>query len=345
MSRLAADPGSADPALAVPAAASVTPAAAEPIDVPAMDVPAKAAGSTPNSARTPRAHPSLRDLPRSLKIGPSSFVTTGLPYRRWHDFYHHFLTMRWPAFFGAFAMIYLVVNAVFACLYQLGPHAIADQSPPGFLGAFFFSVETLATVGYGDMHPQTIYAHTVASVEIFSGLSGLAVFTGLVFTRFSRPRAKILFARHPVVRPIDGVQTLMIRAANARLNVISEANAKLRLMRIEISAEGYENRKLHDLKLVREQHPIFVLGWNLTHQIDVSSPLYGETAETLAAKEATLILTIDGVDETTSQVMRGRHIYGADTIRWQHRYPDLIQIDEQGVRRVDYNKFHDVEPL
>ncbi len=329
MARRAADPGSAHPAAASPAAPAAT---AAPVDVPTVDIPAK---------RLAR----LLDMPRSLKIGQARFVTTGLPYRKWHDLYHHFLTMRWPAFFAAFALIYMVANVVFAGLYQVGAHSIADQSPPGFLGAFFFSVETLATVGYGDMHPQTIYAHVVASVEIFSGLSGLAVFTGLTFTRFSRPRAKILFARNPIVRPIDGVQTLMIRAANARLNVISEANAKLRLMRIEVSAEGYENRKLHDLKLVREQHPIFVLGWNLTHQIDASSPLYNETAETLTAAEATLILTIEGIDETTSQVMRGRHIYGADTIRWQHRYPDLIQIDEQGVLRIDYNKFHDVEPL
>jgi len=241
--------------------------------------------------------------------------------------------------------MFLLVNALFACLYQLGTASIADQSPPGFLGAFFFSVETLGTVGYGDMHPQTLYAHAVATVEIFCGLSGLAVITGLIFTRFSRPRAKILFAKHPVVRPLDGVQTLMIRAANARLNVISEATAKLRLMRIETSPEGYETRKLHDLQLTREAHPIFLLGWNLTHRIDAASPLLNETAETLAASEATLILTIDGVDETTSQTMRGRNIYNADAIRWQHRYPDLMEIDELGVKRIDYSKFHDVEPL
>jgi len=282
---------------------------------------------------------------RTLTIGSSEFVTSGLPNHKWHDFYHHFLTIRWSTFFASVSAMFLLVNALFACLYQLGTASIADQSPPGFLGAFFFSVETLGTVGYGDMHPQTLYAHAVATVEIFCGLSGLAVITGLIFTRFSRPRAKILFAKHPVVRPLDGVQTLMIRAANARLNVISEATAKLRLMRIETSPEGYETRKLHDLQLTREAHPIFLLGWNLTHRIDAASPLLNETAETLAASEATLILTIDGVDETTSQTMRGRNIYNADAIRWQHRYPDLMEIDELGVKRIDYSKFHDVEPL
>jgi len=282
---------------------------------------------------------------RELIIGNTRFLTRGLPNRKWHDFYHHFLTISWPLFFGSVAGLFLLVNTLFATLYQLGPHSIADQSPVGFLGAFFFSVETLATVGYGDMHPQTIYAHAVATLEIFCGLSGLAVITGLIFTRFSRPRAKILFAKYPIVRPIDGVQTLMIRAANARQNVIAEASAKLRMMRVEVSAEGYENRKLYDLKLVRESHPIFLLGWNLVHKIDASSPLYNENASTLAATEVTLILTIEGVDETTLQTMRGRETYGAEMIRWQHRYPDLIEIDAQGVRRVDYGKFHDVEPL
>jgi len=338
MSRTTVEPGPADP--------GTTPAAATPSAAsnPAEEVSPESIVTAPTRAYA-KLLARLFDVPRALQVGPLKFVTTGLPYRKWHDVYHHFLTMSWLAFFGSFALIYLVTNGIFAGLYQLGAHAIADQSPAGFLGAFFFSVETLATVGYGDMHPQTVYAHVVASVEIFSGLSGLAVFTGLIFTRFSRPRAKILFAHHPIVRPIDGVQTLMIRVANARLNVISEANAKLRLMRLEISAEGYENRKLHDLKLVRNQHPIFVLGWNLTHLIDASSPLFGETAETLAAAEATLILSLDGVDETTLQVMRGRHIYSADTIRWQHRYPDLVEIDAAGVRRIDYNKFHDVEPI
>lgn len=302
-------------------------------------------GVTPNNAPAKPTKNRRVDPQRTLTVGGYQVITSGLPNRKWHDFYHHFLTISWPGFFARVAGLFLVANTLFACLYQLGTHSIADQSPTGFLGAFFFSVETLATVGYGDMHPQTLYAHAVATLEIFCGLSGLAVITGLIFTRFSRPRAKILFAEHPVVRPIDGVQTLMIRAANARQNVISEATAKLRLMRVETTQEGYQSLKLHDLKLIRESHPIFLLGWNMMHPIDAGSPLFNETAESLAISEASLILTLDGVDETTSQTMRGRHIYSAEMIRWQHRYPDLIEIDAHGVRRVDYGKFHDVEPL
>jgi len=282
---------------------------------------------------------------RQVQVGSQKFITVGLPDHIWQDLYHHFMTIRWPTFFAVIAGVFLLGNSGFALLYMLGNHPIANQAPEGFWGAFFFSVETLATVGYGDMHPQTVYGHVIATIEIFSGLSGLAVFTGLIFTRFSRPHAKILFARHPIIRPLDGIPTLMIRAANARQNVITEASARLRLLRLDVTTEGYENRRLYDLVLTREQHPIFTLGWNMTHVIDASSPLYNETPETMAASGATLILSLAGVDETTSQTMRSRHIYGSDLIRWNHRYPDLIEQDEHGMNYVDYTKFHDTEPL
>ena len=282
---------------------------------------------------------------RQVQVGSQKFITVGLPDHIWQDLYHHFMTIRWPTFFAVIAGVFLLGNSGFALLYMLGNHPIANQAPEGFWGAFFFSVETLATVGYGDMHPQTVYGHVIATIEIFSGLSGLAVFTGLIFTRFSRPHAKILFARHPIIRPLDGIPTLMIRAANARQNVITEASARLRLLRLHVTTEGYENRRLYDLVLTREQHPIFSLGWNLTHVIDASSPLYNETAETMAQSGTTLILSLAGVDETTSQTMRSRQIYSSELIRWNHRYPDLIEKDEQGMHYVDYTKFHDTEPL
>jgi inward rectifier potassium channel len=289
--------------------------------------------------------PILSGKGRHVQIGSQKFITVGLPDHIWQDLYHQFMTIRWPTFFAVIAGVFLVGNSGFALLYMLGDHPIANQAPEGFFGAFFFSVETLATVGYGDMHPQTIYGHVIATIEIFSGLSGLAVFTGLIFTRFSRPHAKILFAQHPIIRPLDGIQTLMIRAANARQNVITEASAQLRLLRLDVTTEGYENRKLYDLVLTRDQHPIFTLGWNLTHVIDASSPLYNETPETMAASRATLILSLAGVDETTSQTMRSRYIYSCEMIRWNHRYPDLIEHDHHGMNYVDYTKFHDTEPL
>lgn len=281
---------------------------------------------------------------RQRRLNSRVIVAHGMPVRFWQDLYHRALTVNWPVFFISLATLFLLLNTAFASLYMLGTASIANQSPPGFPGAFFFSVETLATVGYGDMHPQTVYAHLIATLEIFVGMSGIALATGLIFARFSRPRAKIMFARYVVVRPIDGHMTLMARAANGRQNVIVEARAKLRMMRLETTVEGYSSRKLYDLQLVREQHPMFLYGWALMHVIDETSPLFGETAESLKARDASLLITIEGSDESTAQTMQARHWWEADAIRWQYRFADLMR-EEGGVSHIDYAHFDEVMPL
>jgi inward rectifier potassium channel len=305
-------------------------------------------GSSGTSNRPDKPEPSHerrgRLINRTMRIRAHTIVTHGLPLRVWHDLYHRALTMNWPTFFASLAGLFLVLNTAFASLYLLGHESIANQSPPGFTGAFFFSVETLATVGYGDMHPRTVYAHLVATLEIFVGMSGIALATGLVFARFSRPRAQIMFARYAVVHPVEGRTTLMVRAANARQNVISEARARLRLMRIETTSEGYRIRRIRDLELVRDQHPLFVFGWNLMHVINENSPLFGETAESLAKQEAEVLVTIEGSDENTAQTMQARHSWPSSDICWQHRYVDVIR-EEGGISHVDYTRFDDVLPF
>jgi inward rectifier potassium channel len=283
--------------------------------------------------------------PRMVSIGGRRFVTEGLTRRFWDDIYHFALTIRWPTFFGLAATIFVLLNVLFAAFYQLGDHAIANQFPGNFGGAFFFSVETLATVGYGDMHPQTVYGHLVATVEIFTGMLSIALVTGLVFARFSRPRAKMIFTDYPIVRRIHGQSTLMVRAANARQNVIAEASAKLHLLLREVSPEGFRLMRIHDLKLVRNSHPVFSLSWSLMHVIDENSVLHGMTAETLADARATLMLTIEGIDETTSQSMLARRQWSHRDWRWNHRYIDLIHDDELGISHIDYGVFHHVLPI
>lgn len=280
-----------------------------------------------------------------MRLGDRDVVTHGLPRPFGANAYHISLILKWPYFFGAVGALFLVLNTLFACLYMLGEAPIANQYPAGFWGAFFFSVETLATVGYGDMHPASIYAHVIATLEIFAGMTSIAVVTGLIFARFSRPRAMIMFARHPVVLPMDGQQTLMIRAANARQNVILEASARLRVIRTEVTREGNTMRRLHDLKLIRDQQPMFMLGWNLMHVIDESSPLWGATSESLLEQEAGFILTLHGVDETTAQPLQARETYSSDKIRWQARYRDLLRVDSDGMTHMDFAHFHEVLPL
>ena len=283
--------------------------------------------------------------PRVVQIGGRPFISQGLKDRFWDDFYHRALIMSWPAFFGVAISVFLMFNAVFAMLYQVDPNGIANQYPKGLSGAFFFSVETLATVGYGDMHPQTVYAHLVASIEIFTGMMSLALITGMMFARFSRPTARILFARLAVIRPFDGRLTLMLRAANARQNIILEATAQLRLIRDELTAEGYRIRRIYDLPLRRREQPMFLYGWSLLHVIDEASPLSGANFESLKTEKAFLLLTIGGIDETTGQTLMSRHQYHASSLRWNHTFTDIFTTGEDGIDRFDYTKFHDVEPL
>ena len=272
-------------------------------------------------------------------------LTYGLPRRPWQDLYHLFMTVSWPTLFASYAGFFALFNLIFAALYQAQPADIANLNPGGYWGRFFFSVETLATVGYGDMHPQTVYAHVIASVEIFTGMMSLALITGMMFARFSRPTARILFARHAVIRQFDGRLTLMLRAANARQNVIMEATAQLRLIRDEQTAEGYRIRRIYDLPLRRREQPLFLYGWSLMHVIDEGSPLSGASLESLKATKAFLLLTIGGIDETTGQTLMSRHQYHSTSLRWNHTFTDIFTTGEDGIDRFDYTKFHDVEPL
>jgi inward rectifier potassium channel len=282
---------------------------------------------------------------RRVRLGDRLVLTEGLPRRFWQDLYHLCMTVSWPVMFATLAALFVTVNGFFGLLYALAPGCIANLNPPGFAGGFFFSVETSATVGFGDMHPQTLYGHLVASLEIFVSILSLAMITGVMFARFSTPHARILFARHAVLRPIDGRPTLMLRAANARQNVIVEASAHLRLVRNEVSAEGFKIRRILDLALVREQNPVFVLGWTLMHVIDETSPLAGESHESLSAAQGLLILTLTGIDETTGQDVTARTVYAADALRWNHAFRDILGSDEQGHDVVDYTQFHDVVAL
>jgi len=255
------------------------------------------------------------------------------------------MTIGWPRLFASFAGFFVLFNLAFACIYDLEPQGIANLNPRGYWGTFFFSVETLATVGYGDMHPRSAFAHVVASVEIFTGMMSLALITGMMFARFSRPRARILFARHAVIRPLDGAQTLLMRAANARQNIIMEASAQLRLIRDELTSDGYPIRRIHDLPLKRKEHPVFLFGWTVMHVIDGTSPLAGASAESLVATRASLLLSVSGTDETTGQMLMARHAYLPSALRWNHTFVDILTAGGDGVDRFDYTRFHDVEPL
>jgi inward rectifier potassium channel len=298
-----------------------------------------------NPLNTPRrARPARPRRTRRIRVGLREVISQGIPREIFQDLYHYSMTVSWPRLFATIVAFFLVFDVLFGCLFHLAPNCIANLSPPGFLGDFFFSVETLATVGYGDMHPQTLYGHSVAMIEIFTGLLMLALITGLMFARFSRPKARFLFARSAIVRPIDGKLTLMFRAANERQNVVQDASARLRMLRDDVTAEGFRLRRIIDLPLVRSQHPVFALGWNIMHVIDDASPLRHENAQTLESDDAVFILSLSGTDETTGQVLIARAEYPASAIHWNAAFRDILDWTD-GTMYIDYSKFHDVEPL
>jgi inward rectifier potassium channel len=262
-----------------------------------------------------------------------------------HDLYHNLLIMRWSSFMAVLAAGYLAFNLAFAALYLLEPGAIANAKPGSFADAFFFSVQTMATIGYGDMHPQTLYANLLVTVEVLLAMMALALATGLVFARFSLPTARIMFSCVAVIAPYDGKPTLMFRAANQRKNRILEAQVTAAILREEASAEGLRMRRFHDLALTRARTPMFALTWTVMHIIDETSPLWGATRESLAEEQAEIVVTIFGLDETVSQQIHARYSYPAEDIVWNRRFVDILSLEKDGTRVVDYHRFHDVEEL
>ena len=259
------------------------------------------------------------------------------------DFYHSLLTISWRGFFALLSLAYMLFNFVFALLYFAQEGGIANAKPGSFADAFFFSVQTMATIGYGDMHPATFYVNAVVTVEALLGMTGFALATGLIFARFSRPTARVMFSDVAVVSQYDGVQTLMFRAANQRRNRILEASASLMLVRNEVTAEGQVMRRFYDLKAARHHNPTFVLTWTVMHPIDESSPLYKSSDATLRAQEAEIIASISGLDESFAQKIYARKSYPLDNIRWGWRLADIIGRTSDGRLTVDYERFHDAE--
>ncbi len=263
------------------------------------------------------------------------------------DLYHAMLRASWSALFASFVLAFIGFNLVFAFLFWFDPGGVSwgDRPIAGgpFWRAFVFSVDTMATVGYGNMVPVTLYSNIVATIEIALGILFVALVTGIAFARFSRPTARILFSKVAVIFPLDGVPTLMLRCANERHNLIFEANATMSLVTDEITETG-PMRRFHDLTLVRSKNPVFALTWTIMHPIDADSPLKSWIADHCASPGSDLIIVVSGTDDRTGQTMYGRWSYAAGDLRWNARFLDILG-QEDGVRTIDYRRFHDVEQM
>ncbi len=267
----------------------------------------------------------------------------GLRRRRWTDLYHQLLTVSWGGFLVIWIAIYLAANLMFATLFWLDRGGLSGARPGSFEDAFFFSVQTLGTIGYGVIAPKSHFANALVAAESFFSFGISALSTGLIFARVSRPTARVMFSRHAVVTPVNGVQTLIFRAANERRNQVLEAEVTVTLARNSTTLEGVTYKAFQALELKRARSPFFALSWSVMHAIDETSPLFGQTLETLIADKAEIVVILAGVDETLAQRIHARHSYLPHEIVWDRRLADIIMMDDSGRPVVDYGRFHELE--
>ncbi len=260
------------------------------------------------------------------------------------DLYHSLLRMSWWSALAVIMGSYLALNALFAIVY-LAVGGVANAAPGSFADAFFFSVQTMGTIGYGSMYPATRLANTVVVAESVTGLLVTALATGLVFVRFSQTRARIVFSSRVAIGPMDGVHTLMIRLGNERSGRIVGAHFRLTLVRTTRTAEGVAVYRNEDLPLVRDRADALARSWMILHRIGPGSPLSGDTADTLAASEAELTLSVAGTDETSMQAAHAQHTWMHGSIAWGARLADVLSETPDGNLLLDLSRFHDVVPV
>lgn len=276
----------------------------------------------------------------------ATIVKIGHRSAPWEDFYHWILTRSWPQFFGVVAATFVLLNALFALAYLSVPGAIAHLPEGSFEDAFFFSVQTLATIGYGVMAPETRVGHILVTMEALTGMLSVALMTGITFAKFARPTSRVLFADRITITPRAGVPHMMFRMANWRGNQMVDAQLRAMLLTTETTPEGETMRVPVELKLVRPSTMLFILTWMPMHRIDESSPFFGPDAmERLRRQRAEIFLSLTGYDETIGGTVHARRGYQLDDIVPNVRFADVLEVQEDGTRVLNYHHFHDVIPI
>ena len=284
----------------------------------------------------------------SIRSGSVEFVKVGAERWKWRDIYRWLLGLSWPQFAAFVGVVYVALNLSFAILYSLARDSIAGLTTAHwFLDCFFFSVQTLATVGYGHMYPQTIYGHIVSTVEIMTGVFLLAVMTGLIFVRFSRPVARMVFSRSMVIGPLNGKPTLMVRVGNENHHSMVEAKFRIMYSHDQKLKEGGDFRYFHDLKLHFNQITVFPAALTLRHEIDEKSPLYGVTPESLEAERGLFFVSVVGIDPVIAAEVQTQKDYTFREVEFGRRFVEIYKEAEGHSRRltVDYRRLHDTESV
>ncbi|MCX5747116.1 MAG: ion channel [Proteobacteria bacterium] len=291
----------------------------------------------------PKKHPQTLDARGRVLIERRN-LPSGLGSTLVTDGYHFLRTASWTRIVLLFAAIYVAVNVLFATILWLGHASVTNAT--GFMDYFWFSVQTLATIGYGVLAPNDTLSHVIVTIESFLGFGLTALVTGVFFARFSTPSPRIIFSSVAVVADYDGQRMLMFRLANARQTAIVEASVHLYMTRDGVLGNGERYRRIYDLELRRTTSPVFNLSWTVFHLIDERSPLFGVTAETIREGGPNIIVTFQGIDDSLATVVHTRFAYNADDLVFDRRFADIIKSDaETGTRYLDFGPFHTTEPL
>ncbi|HJL16876.1 MAG TPA: ion channel [Sandaracinaceae bacterium LLY-WYZ-13_1] len=270
-------------------------------------------------------------------------LRVGQRKRPFTDAYAFLLRSRWAVVVGIAASVYLSFNVAFALLYLAVPGSVANADGT-FLDAFFFSVQTFAAIGYGFMYSQGVWGNAVVVAESFVSLLCIALLTGIVFAKFARPHARVLFSEPILVETRDGVPTLTFRVANERGNDVVEASVRVSALMTYHTKEGAKLRRFHDLSLQRSSTPFFLLSWQVFHPITEDSPLYGMSRQAMVEGDVRFSVALTGLDGTFAQTIHARHIYWAEDVRVGHRFVDVIEDLGDGRSRMDFRLFHRTEP-
>jgi inward rectifier potassium channel len=254
------------------------------------------------------------------------------------DIYHYLVRSPWPVLLMLVLAVFTIMNALFGLAYWIDG-GVQGARPHSYPDMFFFSVQTMATIGYGVLHPTTFLANAMVSVEALMGLMGLAMMTGLVFAKFSLPSARVRFSRYAVISRRDGVPSLMFRMANLRESRILEAQIHVVFARMETTLEGERLRRFYDLQLQRERTALFSLSWTAVHQIVPGSPLADQTVESLRKSGAMVVISLTGLEETFSQTVNARFYYDAADVLWGKRLADITTLLPDGTPVLDYSRF------
>src|SRR5881296_3129070 len=281
----------------------------------------------------------------SIRSGQVECVKVGTDSWRWRDVYRWLLGLRWPHFAVFVGVLYIALNLFFAGLYSLQQGSIAGTTGGHwFFDCFFFSVQTLATVGYGHMYPQTLYGHIISTIEIMTGIFLLAAMTGLIFVRFSRPTARVMFSNSMVIAPLNGKPTLMVRIGNENQHSMVEAEFRIMFSRDEPLLEGGDFRYFYHLKLQFDRLTVFPAALTLRHTINEKSPLFGVTPESLQASRVLFFVSVVGIDPVIAAAVQTQKDYSWRDIRFGERFVEIYSQQGDGKLTVDYGRIHDTEP-